>query len=159
MDLAQATGVPETIDLAGEPYPVRLLTFREWGAIGAWLKRENPSPITRAALAIHEARAMGEPLSAEVEDKMLDHAQMAALAWPPKLGTKEWFDAVDKAEGGYAYLLFEVLSKADPNFTREKAEVVAQRLSQEDWGDLIRVSLFGGHPRPKVGQNGDHNPP
>lgn len=155
MDLAESTGNPEWITLGGDEYPVRLLKLEEWGAVTSWLKRENPSPITRAAMAISQAQQMGEPLSAEAEEKLLDHAQRAALSWPPKLGTPEWFDAIERVEGGTAKLLYEVLHRTDAAFTAERAGPLAPRVSRPEWGELIRVSLFGGAPRPKDdGANG-----
>jgi hypothetical protein len=149
VDLAEATGNPEWITLGGDEYPVRLLRMEEWGAVTSWLKRENPSPVTRAALAISQAQQAGEPLTAEAEEKLLDHAQRAALSWPPKVGTPEWFDAIERVEGGMKKLLHEVLSRTDPAFTTERAEALAPRVSRPEWGELIRVSLFGGAPRPK----------
>ena len=88
MDLAQATGAVETIDLAGEEHRVRLLTMAEWGIVTSWLKRQNPSPVTRAGRAIDQAAADGEPLSAATRDILLDHAQRSALelAAPARLG-------------------------------------------------------------------------
>lgn len=147
MDLAQATGAVETIDLAGEEHQVRLLTLKEWGAITAWLKRQNPSPLTRAAQSIEQARVQGEPLSAATQDQLLDHAQRAALNWPPRLGSTEWFDALDRSDGGQGRLLFEVLSKTEPEFTIERAEVLVKRFSVDDFNELLRVALYGAPPR------------
>lgn len=161
MDLAQATGAVETIDLAGEEHPARLLTFREWGQVTAWLKRANPSPVTRAAHAIEQARESGDPLSQATQDDLLDHAQRAALAWPPRLGSTEWFEAFDRTDGGQGQLLHQVLVKADPEFTLQRAEVLVKRMrSDPDWNELLRVTLYGTPPRPKAG-NGtpDATPP
>jgi hypothetical protein len=147
MDLSQATGAVETVDLAGEEFPVRLLTLREWGAVTAWLKRANPSPVTRAVRAIDEAAADGAPLSATAREALLDHAQRAALSWPPRLGSTDWFDAFDRTDGGGARLIFEVLSKADPAFTTERAEALAGRFETRDYSELLRVALYGNPPR------------
>jgi hypothetical protein len=147
MDLAQAVGAVEVVDLAGEEFPVRLLTLKEWGAVTAWLKRANPSPVTRAVRAIDEAAADGAPLSAPAREALLDHAQRAALSWPPRLGSSEWFDAIDRTDGGPAKLIFEVLSKADAAFTSERAEVLARRFEIRDYSELLRVALYGTPPR------------
>ncbi len=149
MDLAQATGVAETIDLAGEPRQVRLLTLKEWGAVSAWLKRASPSPVTRAMISIQQMRDAGEPMDQATRDEALDHAQRAALAWPPRIGSQEWFDAIERVDGGLARLLFEVVSRVDPTFTVEMAEALAPRVRSEEWTDLVRVCYHGVHPRPK----------
>jgi hypothetical protein len=99
MDLTQATGVPEPVELAGQDYPVRLLTMREWAALSAWLKKESPSPVTRAAQAIKQARLAGEPFDIATEKALLDHAQQAALNWPPRIGSSEWFEAISVSTG------------------------------------------------------------
>ncbi len=150
MDLAQATGAAETIDLGGEPYQVRLLTMREWGGVMAWLKRENPSPVTRAGIAIQQAKDDGVPMDSATEDKILDHAQRTALSWPPRLGSPAWFDALDRIEGAYGRLLLEVLSKTDPTFTLERGDALAQRVRSEEWPELVRVALWGTPPAPKA---------
>lgn len=149
MDLAQATGVPEPVELAGQDYPVRLLTMREWAALSSWLKKESPSPVTRAAQAIKQARLAGEPFDIATEKALLDHAQQAALNWPPRIGSSEWFEAISRVDGGDVRLLYEVLSKTDLGFTLEKAEALAPRIDREEWADLVRVSFYGTHPVPK----------
>lgn len=150
MDLAQATGAVELVDLAGEEHPVRLLTMKEWGAVTAWIKRQNPSPLTRAAHAIEQARAEGEPLSPATQDELLDHAQRAALNWPPRLASTEWFEAFDRTDGGGAQLVYQVLAKADPSFTLERAERLVRRFWTDDYNELFRVALYGAPKRPKA---------
>ena len=147
MDLAQATGAVETIDLAGEEHPVRLLTLKEWGVVTAWLKRQNPSPVTRAGRAIDQALAEGEPLSAAIRDQLLDHAQRAALNWPPRLGSTDWFDAFDRSEGGQSFVVHQILSKTAPTFTADQADVLVKRFDVSDFNELLRVALYGNPPR------------
>lgn len=147
MDLAQATDAIETIDLAGEEHSVRLLTMREWGAVTAWLKRQAPSPITRAGRAIDQAAADGEPLSFATQEAMLNHAQRSALNWPPRLGSEAWFDAFDRVDGGQARLVFDVLSKTE-SVTIERVEALVKRFGVDDFNELLRVALYGTPPRP-----------
>ncbi len=152
MDLAQATGAVETIDLAGEEHACRLLTMKEWGQITAWLKRCNPSPLTRAAQAIEQARESGEPLSAETKNELLEHAQIAALAWPPRLGSTAWFESFDAVDGGPAQMVWQILAKADPAFTLDHAEALVRRFTTADFNEMLRVALYGNPPRlPKAG--------
>jgi hypothetical protein len=151
MDLAQATGMPETVILGGEEYSVRLLSHREWGAVQAFLKRELPSPVTRVGVAIDEARAAGTPLSKAAVDQLYERAEAAATRWPPQHGSQAWINALSGIDGGDAEVLFEVLSKTDPAFTVEQAEALAPKVVTAEWDELFRVSLYGGPPRPKDG--------
>lgn len=159
MDLTQATGTPETITISGREYPVRLLNMREWASVQSFLKKEQPSPVTRACVAIDQARAAGTPLSRQTQDAMLDHAQVAALNWPPRLGSDAWFDALARIDDGDARLLHEVLSKTDAAFTIERARELAPAVTSAEWGELIRVALFGTHPRPKGEASRGQDPP
>lgn len=149
MDLAQATSAPEEITLGGNPFRVRLLTMREWGSVSAFIKKECPSPVTRAFIGIQQAKDEGSPLDAEVEERILDRAERAAINWPPRLGSEAWFDALTSIDGGDAKLLFEVVSKTDLALTLEAAAALAEKVTREEWADLIRVALYGTHPRPK----------
>jgi hypothetical protein len=149
MDLVQATGIPETLTLGDIAYQVRLLTMREWAVVQSYLKSQLPSPVTRAYIAIQQAKNEGTPIDQATEDRMLDRAEQKALAWPPKLGSEAWFDALSAATGGDAKLLYEILSKCQLDFTLDKAEQLSPKLSSDDWANLIRVSLWGTHPRPK----------
>src|SRR4051812_24929555 len=101
MDSVQATGGGEELTLGGQTFNIRLLTIREWAEVQKFLKKELPSPVTRAAIAIQQSKAMGTPLDATTIDAMYDRAERAALTWPPRLGSKEWFDAMDLVEGGW----------------------------------------------------------
>jgi hypothetical protein len=149
MDLAQATGTPEEISLGGVPRPVRLLTMREWANISALIKKHCPSPVTRAYMAIQQAKNEGMPIDPLIEERMLDRAERQALAWPPRLGSEAWFDALNGIDGGDARLLHEVLSKTDLGFTPEAADALAPKVTPDEWADLFRVALYGTHPRPK----------
>lgn len=149
MDLAQAVNIPEEITLADNVYTVRLLTMREWAAISAFIKKAMPSPVTQALLALQQAKAMGETLGQAAQDELLDHAQRAALKWPPKFGSDAWFDAIGAIDGGDAKLLLEVLGKTHLDFDEAKAKSLAAKLSPEEWSELLRVAMYGTQPRPK----------
>jgi hypothetical protein len=147
MDLAVATGVPEEITLAGKTYRARLLSMRERGVLQSYLKSKLVSPVTRIGNAIDEAKAAGAPLSKAAKDDLYERAEVAALTWPPRFGSPAWFDAVDGIEGGWEQVLFEVLSKVDPDFTLDRAEKLAPAVTLDEWGDLIRVAFWGTPPK------------
>jgi hypothetical protein len=151
MDLAVAAGVPEEVTLAGKPFRVRLLSMRERGVLQAFLKQHLQSPVTRAAVAIQQAKDAGTPLDRPIEDRIWERAEAAALTWPPRFGSTAWFDAVDNIEGGWERVLFEVLGKTDPGFTQEEADGLAPSVTMDEWADLIRVAFWGTPPAPKNG--------
>jgi hypothetical protein len=158
MDLVQATGGGEELTLGGQAFNPRLLTLREWAEVQKFLKKELPSPVTRAAIAIQQAKDEGTPLDQATMDALYDRAEKAALTWPPRIGTKEWFDALDTVEGGWERVLFEVVSKVNPAFTLPQADELAPKVKANEWADLIRVSLWGTHPAPK-GEGATPGPP
>lgn len=149
MDLCQATGTPEEITLGGQTFNIRLLTLREWAEVQKYLKKELPSPVTRVGIAVDQAWDAGTPLKQTTIDALYDRAERAALTWPPRIGTKEWFDGLDTVEGGWERLLFEVISKTHPVFTLAQAHELAPKVKANEWADLIRVALWGTHPAPK----------
>lgn len=159
MDLAQANNLPGEITLGDATYPIRKLKGKEWAHLQAYVKREYPSHVERAARAVKRARDAGEPLDATTRDEMFDHAQRADLSWPPPVGSRRWLDTVENIDGGLQTLLFEVLSKADPTFTREAADRLAPGLDVPEWLDLIRFATDGVHHVPKAPPPGDAGGP
>jgi hypothetical protein len=158
VDLAVAANVPEEVTLGGKPYRIRLLTMRERGVLQGFLKSKLVSPVTRVGTAIDEARAAGAPLSKAAVDQLYERAEAAALAWPPRFGSRAWFDAMDGIEGGYERLLFEVVSKVDLAFTIEQAEGLAPDVTNDEWFDLVRVAFWGTPPAPKKGADASPTP-
>lgn len=147
MDLAITTSQSEELVLeCGESILVRPLKQKEWGQLQAWFKRTCPSPVTRALFALQQMKDSGESVSLEAEESLLDHAQRQALNWPPRVGSAPWFDAIVKAEGAVAQFLETVLSKADPEITRERCEALAPILSMSDLSSILRVALYGENP-------------
>lgn len=153
MDLLQATGAAETLTLDGEPFPVRPLKLKEWAELQAFLVKSYPSPLARAAKAIQDRKAAGEEITVDTEEMLLDHAQREELNWPPRVGSKGWWFAIDHADGGTVELIRVALSKTIPGFDRVKAEALYSRLSPLELGQLVRFALFGERPaaieRPK----------
>ena len=143
MDLIQATNAPVPLELAGSNYPARALKFKEWGAFQAWLERALPNPIARAVRALDQLRASGTPADPATEELVLDHAQKEAAAWPPRVGSKAWLDAVDAAPSGLAELVRACLAPTNPAFDAAAAEALAERLAAPDVVRLVNLCVFG----------------
>lgn len=151
MDIAQATNTPEVLDLAGERFPVRPLTFAEWGQLQAFIKRHAEGPVARVARELRDARAAGEPYDEETANQLLSHAHREAVNWPPRVGSWQWFEALDRCEGGATEIVLLVLSRTVPDLTRERAAAIAEKATRDEFGDFIYFALYGERvaPAPK----------
>jgi hypothetical protein len=138
----------ETLELAGKPHRLRQLTKTEWTAFAAWLKKNCPSPLTRAVETIRQAKDAGTPLDPVTSDQLLDHAHRTAILWPPRVGTADWLNLVSNTDGADARLLFDAITKSTPTFTAAEAESLAGLLSPEEWAAVIRILLRGARPTP-----------
>jgi len=149
MDLALMTSAPVPITLAGQPYNVRLLKLREWGALQAWLKASVPSPIAEALRALEQLKAAGEKLDPAIRQAVLDHAQDAARLWPPRVGSVPWITALNSVEGGTAKFIETALFVAGYTLIINEVDALEKDSSIDEIADLIRVCLHGEPPLPK----------
>lgn len=147
MDLIQATNTPISLRLGGASYQVRSLNFRELASISAWIEENVPSPLARAAQALTQLRGVGKSPDSGTEELLLDHAANQMLSWPPRVGTKAWFDALDGADGGLVELVYTILSKTVPSFDREKAQVLSEKLEASEVLELIYLGVLGVRPK------------
>lgn len=147
MDFIQATNTPVTLKLAGSNYSVRFLNFRELAPVSAWIEEHIPSPYARAAQALTQLRASGKAPDTATEELLLDHAANQTLAWPPRVGSKQWFDALDGAEGGLVELVYTILSKTVPTLDRGKTQELTDKLSSEEILEVVYLGVFGARPK------------
>lgn len=149
MDFVQATQGQELMPLGGEQFPVRILNFGEWAPFQAWLKKQWPSPLVRAAEALDQIRAEGREVSYDAEDMLLSHAQEQALHWPPRVGSPQWVGLIDETPDAAAELLFTILPKTIPGFDRAAAEQLAKKATAAEIVALFRWAFLGVRPGPK----------
>ena len=147
MNLIQATNSPISLRLAGHKYKVRPLTFRELAPISVWIEEHVPSPYARAAQALTQLRSGGKAPDSATEELLLDHAASQSLAWPPKAGTKAWFDALDGADGGLVELVYMILVQTNPTLDRPKVQEIVDKLTVEDLLALIYLGVLGISPK------------
>jgi hypothetical protein len=120
MDLAQfadADYVDLTLD--GKPYRVGELTLREWAPIQAWIKATVPGPLS--SLASPDFKKLPPDVK---RDLLAEALEQDRTSWPPRIGSKAWFFAMD-TEGGHAELLLALLGKYQPVDRAEAARLVA----------------------------------
>lgn len=147
MDFIQATNTPVMLELGGAKYKVRTLNFRELAPLSAWIEEHVPSPLDSAMKAIGRFQ---DP-DPRVEETLLEYATNAMLSWPPRPGTKTWFDALDGADGGLTELVYTILSKTIPNLDRAKAESIKNTMTVEEFLELVYLGVMG--VRPKKGED------
>jgi hypothetical protein len=91
MDLAQfAGGEYEDVVIAGHPFRIGELTQREWVPVQAWLKATVPGPLS--TLASPDFMRLPHDVKREVLGEVLERAR---TSWPPRIGTRGWFLALD----------------------------------------------------------------
>ena len=139
MDLAQFAGLDYVdVTLAGQLYRVGDLTLREWAPVQAWIKATVPGPLS----------SLGSPdfrkLPPEVKRELLAEAlEQDRTSWPPRVGSKPWFFALD-AEGGHAVLLLALLGKYQP-IDLAKCQAIVEAVTFEEILPcvLAGLGLFG----------------
>lgn len=135
MDRATLHNVPREFTLAGKAYSVTPLTEKEKGQLQAWLKARHPGPLG----ALDDATL--SRFSPANQKKMIDAAVAQAKAWPPRVGSLPWWEAMDHVGGG-ARFLHAVLSRAN-EIGMDEAEELNQSLSQDEVNPLILFAMWG----------------
>jgi hypothetical protein len=151
LDPVQATQATEPVALAGDTYPVRQLSLKEWAALHGWLKSTTPNPLRLAAAAVAELAGMGAPLDDAGRDALYSHAQAEARAWPPPIGSAAWLRAVNGTPDGAARFVQMALAGGGTELDLVVAQQLVDRASGAELNELLRVAYWGGPLKaPKV---------
>ena len=149
MDLSSLTNAPQSVEVAGQPFAVSHLTMREWGTVQGWIKANVPGPAESLA-AINV-----DGLSPFAARSLMQVVVKEQQAWPPRVGSREWFDALDRVGKdnriGAAVLLHTILAKHQPAYTYEQAERLYEAVG---YAEALRLTLIamGVEPDPKAGK-------
>lgn len=146
MDLSQLVNAAGEVILGGDPYPVRALTFAEWGDVQAYLKRTAPSPLQRVAIAAARAQMAGEPLDDATFERLYTRAEQAETAWPPQIGTETWFTVLDRIPGADAELVYQVLRRTVPGLDRDRAAQICATATASEYWRLLYWAMWGEPP-------------
>jgi hypothetical protein len=149
MDLAALTQAPRRLTLAGEPFDVRPLKAKEWGALHQFLKDHAEDPVTAAVRQVSRTRLAGAPITPEQEDFLMGAAREEAKHWPPRASSSAWFELLGDTEGGDVEFLLTVARTARPELTRDQAEALGERMTPEESSALMLAAL-GLDPSPKA---------
>ena len=125
MDLAAFAGA-DYLDVAldGHPFRVSELTLGEWATVQAWIKAEVPGPLS--SLGSPDFRRLPPEVKREVLGAALEKDR---TSWPPSIGTRPWFLALDHP-GGHAVALKAILARHTATIT------------VEDCARLVEVATF-----------------
>jgi hypothetical protein len=149
MDIATLTQAPRELTLAGQPHSIRPLKAREWGALHQWIKDHAEDPVTAAVRQISKTKLAGAPINHEQEDFLMSAAREEAKHWPPRASSSAWFELLGDTEGGDVEFLLAAVRTGRPDFTREQAEALRERMTAAESGALMLAAL-GLDPSPKA---------
>jgi hypothetical protein len=149
MDIATLTQAPRQITLAGETHSVRALKAREWGQLHQFLKDHAEDPVTAAVRQISRTRLAGAPITLEQEDFLMSAAREEAKRWPPRASSSAWFELLGDTEGGDVEFLLVAIRTARPDFTRDQAADLGERMTSQESTALMMAAL-GIEPSPKA---------
>jgi len=120
--------------------------MREWGRVQAWIKDNVASPVS----AIRSEDLEG--LSPIHQRALLAEAVIAQRNWPPRVGTRAWFEAIDSTgkgdTSGHAVFLHTVLAKHRPEFSLSDAVRLADTMLNADIVPLVMAALGMDDPSP-----------
>jgi hypothetical protein len=149
MDIATLTQAPRELTLAGEPHSIRALKAREWGQLHQFLKDRAEDPFTAAVRQISKTKLSGAPITLEQEDFLMSAAREEAKHWPPRASSSAWFELIGDTEGGDVEFLLTAVRTGKPDFTREQAEDLGERMTAQESTTLMLAAL-GLDPSPKA---------
>lgn len=139
MKTTTSVNTPRTLTLAGQDYTVSGLTQAEWGPVQAWIEANVTSPAK--ALDAFNLDALS-PYAARM---FADVALKAQQAWPPRVGSPAWYDAMSgvgkNGQNGNAVFLLAVIGKHRPGFTYAEAEALYEALGPVDVLPLYVVAM------------------
>ena len=132
-DLTTMTATPLSLSIGGEAYPMAPLTWSDWGRMQAWVDSQFPDPfeIVKAEIASGDYTV--------AQQQFLLRAALEQKAKGRRLiGTPDADERIRSLEGTIELLYWSIV-KADPTFTREKAEAMGRTLTM---GDIVRIHVL-----------------
>jgi hypothetical protein len=154
LDIATLTNAPRRLTLAGEPFEVRALKAREWGILHQWLKEHAEDPITAVVRQISKTKLAGAPIDHEQQDFLMSAARDEAKRWPPRASSSAWFELLGDTDGGDVEFLLTAVRTGRPEFTRQQAEELGERMTAQESTSLMLAAL-GLDPSPKAEPKAD----
>jgi hypothetical protein len=132
--LPTMTAAPQQITVAGKPYTIAPLTFRDLADLEQWVNRQMPDP--KAV-----AREMIEGLPDALAEKIMMEAFRVALRGPVKLNSPEAAQILN-GPGGICQAFFLSLKKYQPNLMIQDVERLIEEMSPDEI-DAMENSIYG----------------
>jgi hypothetical protein len=145
-DLGTLSGGAVEIALAGERFLVSPKPLKVLGELQAWFKRTIPGPIARAAEEMDAADRAGVRLSRWAREMAMDAAARATTRWPPRVGSLEWLDAIDRAELGH-HVIRVALAEHHPDVAEAESMRLADGCTPDELNILVGVLFWGLDPK------------
>lgn len=160
-------GAPRHWRFAGRDWPVSGLTPYQLGLLDGYLEDNVPSPLARVkgllrqddVFSKEERMALIERARGEMEPEYApDGTQVGG--WPPTFNSREGQRLLFYGKG-VGFLLFVILSKHTPGFTRAEGEELSKRMTAEDLAaltDLLQVGAPEGGEGAPTDDEDDEDP-
>jgi hypothetical protein len=148
VDIADASGQPIPVRIAGRDWLVKPRTLTELGSLQAWFKREVPSPLVRAMQAVEQSRRLKTGVGDAIQTLVIEAAQRSELSWPPRVGTYHWLDAVDQV-GKESHVLAFALQAEHPEIDDAAAELLVEQSKSGEVAAACFAMIYGVAPAPK----------
>ncbi|MDR3632624.1 MAG: hypothetical protein P4L84_02240 [Isosphaeraceae bacterium] len=152
-DYARACGVPREVVIGGRAFFVGKLSPRDIGTLQAWFKSVLVDPRVQARERLRADPDMDDALARQIWTE----SAVAALDWPPDLGSEIGVTLLSSVEG-QARLLHTAACRAEPSLTLDLCRAAAGVMTAEDqlhlWelvspgelGDVIDPDSTGPSP-------------
>lgn len=145
-DLGTLASGPIAITLGGASYLVSPRPLKALGEMQAWFKRSIPGPLAKAAEAIDAADRAGVVLSRWAREAAMDAAAKLQARWPPRIGSIEWLDAIDREEAAWV-VIRHALEPHQPGMTEAEAKRLADLCTPTELVDLVGAIFWGLDPK------------
>ena len=152
MNLDQLTNAPREIWLGGNDgrtYLVSALELGEWGALQCWLKEVAPDPVAHALDQLARAASQDMAINEAGKRELMRQARADARIWPPKVGTRAWFDLLEETDGGTIRFLWVALRKHQKSFGLDDAAKLEKTMTTEQSTEVICGALGMESPAKK----------
>ncbi len=122
-DLAQLTGQPTAVDIAGRRLYLSEYTLDQLGQLQGWIKANVPHPLDAI-------RGHLDGLTPPERESLLEKARVDARSWPPAPGTQAGSEALFGNPAGMAYALVVALRTHHPEATERDARWLIRQMGK-----------------------------
>lgn len=112
------------LPIAGEPYGFSELPAGQLARLQSWIRQATPHPL-------QALKGQLDGLPAHVQESVAEAARVAALSWPPKIGTAAGTAALLSTEPGQIQAIAEGLSVHHPGLSDGQVRAIFRALRSD----------------------------